>query len=98
MPPTWRLKNFRGGIFYSDYRYLLRAKSRNVERSILKIFESKKADIFNNSNTSPDGKTVEDSRQSRDNIQTYLNRLSSLFFALARWEARGKKEQNPKYR
>ena len=50
------------------------------------------------SNTSPDGKTVEDSRQSRDNIQTYLNRLSSLFFALARWEARGKKEQNPKYR
>ena len=31
-------------------------------------------------------------------ILPYLNRLSSLFFALARWEARGKKEQNPTYR
>ena len=31
-------------------------------------------------------------------ILPYLNRLSSLFFALARWEARGKKEQNPSYR
>ena len=31
-------------------------------------------------------------------IVPYLNRLSSLFFALARWEARGKKELNPKYR
>ena len=30
----------------------------------------------------------------------YLNRLSSLFFALARWEAKqaGKKEQNPTYK
>jgi len=63
---------------------LLRAKSRNVERSVLKVFESKKVDISNNLNTS--------------NIQTYLNRLSSLFFALARWEARNKKEKNPSYR
>ena len=31
-------------------------------------------------------------------ILPYLNRLSSLFFALARWEARGKKEQNPSYK
>ena len=34
------------------------------------------------------------------NMRTYLNRLSSLFFALARWESKraGKKEQNPLYR
>lgn len=31
-------------------------------------------------------------------ILPYLNRLSSLFFALARWEARGKKEKHPKYK
>lgn len=30
-------------------------------------------------------------------IRTYLNRLSSLFFALARREARDKKESNPSY-
>ena len=57
----------------------LRAKSRAVERSVLKIKEIKRLDI---------------------NIRIYLNRLSSLFFALARWEAKkaGKKEQNPLYR
>ena len=35
-----------------------------------------------------------------ENILPYLNRLSSLFFALARWEAKqaGKKEQNPTYK
>jgi|SRR3989344_152069 len=34
------------------------------------------------------------------NIKSYLNRLSSLFFALARWEAKkaGTKEKNPLYR
>lgn len=31
-------------------------------------------------------------------ILPYLNRLSSLFFALARWEARNKKEKNPRYK
>ena len=31
-------------------------------------------------------------------ILPYLNRLSSLFFALARWEARNKKEKHPKYK
>lgn len=31
-------------------------------------------------------------------ILPYLNRLSSLFFALARREARGKKEQHPSYK
>jgi cob(I)alamin adenosyltransferase len=31
-------------------------------------------------------------------ILPYLNRLSSLFFALARWEARDKKERHPKYK
>lgn len=30
-------------------------------------------------------------------IFPYLNRLSSLFFALARWETRHKKEKHPKY-
>ena len=30
-------------------------------------------------------------------ILAYINRLSSLFFALARWEARNKKEKHPKY-
>ena len=54
----------------------LRAKSRNVERSVLKI---RKID-----NLHPE-------------IKKYLNRLSSLFFALARWEARKKKEQHPRY-
>jgi cob(I)alamin adenosyltransferase len=55
----------------------LRAKSRSVERSVLKIKNSK-INIFSN-------------------ILPYLNRLSSLFFALARLEARNKKEQHPKY-
>ena len=55
----------------------LRAKSRNVERSVLRI---KKIDEL-----------------SLD-IRTYLNRLSSLFFALARQEAKGRKEPNPSYK
>ena len=56
----------------------LRAKSRNVEREVLKIKNLKfKID---------------------DNILPYLNRLSSLFFALARWEARNKKEKHPTYK
>lgn len=35
-----------------------------------------------------------------ENIFAYLNRLSSLFFALARWESKktGKKEKHPKYK
>ena len=56
---------------------LLRAKSRNVERSVLKI---KHIDRLNS------------------DIKAYLNRLSSLFFALARQEAKGNKEKNPKYK
>lgn len=56
---------------------LMRAKSRNVERDVLRI-----------------GKIDQLSQE----IRTYLNRLSSLFFALARWEARGEKEGNPSYR
>ncbi len=57
----------------------MRARSRAVERSVLKIKEIDKLD---------------------SNIRKYLNRLSSLFFALARWEAKrsGKKEQNPLYK
>lgn len=56
---------------------LMRAKSRNVERCVLKI---KKID------------------QLDQEIKTYLNRLSSLLFALARYEARAKKENNPTYK
>ena len=56
---------------------LLRAKSRNAERAILRI--------KNAENLSPE-------------IRAYLNRLSSLFFALARHEARNKKERNPNYK
>ena len=56
---------------------LMRAKSRNVERSVLKI---KKIDRLD------------------QGLRTYLNRLSSLFFALARQEAGNKKENNPSYK
>lgn len=58
---------------------LMRAKSRNAERTVLKIKKINKLD---------------------QNIRNYLNRLSSLFFALARWEAKrsGKKEKNPLYK
>ena len=56
---------------------LIRAKSRNVERSVLRIEEVEKLDL---------------------NIRSYLNRLSSLFFALARLEAKGKKEKHPAYK
>lgn len=56
---------------------LARAKSRNVERSVLKINKVKKLN---------------------QDIKAYLNRLSSLFFALARWEARNKKERSPSYK
>ncbi len=56
---------------------LIRAKSRNVERSVLKIKKINRLD---------------------QNIRTYLNRLSSLFFALARYEARNVKESNPSYK
>jgi len=56
---------------------LLRAKSRNVERSVLRIEQIDKL---------------------KPEIKAYLNRLSSLFFALARQEARGHKEKNPSYK
>ena len=56
---------------------LMRAKSRNVERSVLKI------------------KRV---NQLNQEVKTYLNRLSSLLFALARYEAKAKKEHNPTYK
>ncbi len=76
LPP---LKKFviSGANQTSAWLDLMRAKSRNVERSVLKI---KKID-----------------RLSLD-VKAYLNRLSSLFFALARQEARNKKESNPSYK
>lgn len=76
LPP---LKKFviSGSNQISAWLDLLRAKSRNIERGVLKI---KQIDSLSPS------------------IKAYLNRLSSLFFALARWEARKQKEKNPKYR
>src|SRR3989344_7447707 len=76
LPP---LKKFiiSGANQTSAWLDLLRAKSRNVERSVLKI------------------KKIE--RLSQD-IESYLNRLSSLFFALARQEAKNQKEKNPSYK
>lgn len=61
----------------SSWLDLLRAKSRNAERSVLKIKHIQRLN--------PD-------------IKSYLNRLSSLFFALARLEAGDKKEANPAYK
>ena len=77
LPP---LKKFviPGANETSAWLDLLRAKSRNVERSIFKIKNLKlKIDA---------------------SILAYMNRLSSLFFALARWEARNKKEKHPSYK
>ena len=69
-----------GSTRVSAWLDMLRARSRRVERSVLKI---------NNSKLKIQG-----------SILPYLNRLSSLFFALARDEAfrAGKKEQHPNYR
>ncbi len=77
-----KLKPIRGFIISgvnqtSSWLDFLRAKSRNVERSVLKIGKVEKLN--------PD-------------IKAYLNRLSSLLFALARWEARDKKEKHPSYK
>ncbi len=77
-----KLKPARGFVISganqtSSWLDFLRAKSRNVERSVLKIGKTEKLN---------------------PGIEAYLNRLSSLLFALARWEARGKKEKNPKYK
>lgn len=78
------LKPARGFIIsgtknVSAWLDFLRAKSRNVEISVLKIAGKVKNKL------SPE-------------IPGYMNRLSSLFFALARWDARKFKERNPKYR
>lgn len=76
LPP---LKKFviSGSNQTSAWLDLLRAKSRNTERSVLKIRRAEQLD---------------------QSIKAYLNRLSSLFFALARWEARTKKEEHPGYK
>lgn len=76
LPP---LKKFviSGSNQTSAWLDLMRAKSRNVERSVLKIKKIKNLD---------------------PNIRAYLNRLSSLFFALARREAGEQKENNPTYK
>lgn len=76
IPP---LKKFviSGANQTSAWLDLLRAKSRNVERSVLKI---KRINRLNS------------------DIKAYLNRLSSLFFALARHEAKNLKERHPRYK
>lgn len=66
-----------GTTYLSAWLDLLRAKSRNVERSVLR------SDVGGKLNPE---------------IRVYLNRLSSLFFALARWESRNKKEKYPTYK
>ncbi|MBI2064871.1 MAG: cob(I)yrinic acid a,c-diamide adenosyltransferase [Candidatus Yanofskybacteria bacterium] len=66
-----------GTTHLSAWLDLLRAKSRNVERSVLRSDAAGKLD---------------------PGIRVYLNRLSSLFFALARWESRNKKEKYPSYK
>lgn len=76
-----KLKPVRGFIisgsnFISAWLDFLRAKSRKVERDVLKIKKVNKLD---------------------QNIKNYLNRLSSLFFALARLEAKSK-ERHPSYK
>lgn len=66
-----------GTTHFSAWLDFLRAKSRNVERSVLHL----------------DKKGILDPE-----IKIYLNRLSSLFFALGRWQAKEKKEKNPTYK
>jgi len=68
-----------GSDYVSAQLDLLRARSRKVERTVLRIEKINELD---------------------KNIKIYLNRLSSLFFALARQQAKkaGKRERNPAYR
>lgn len=80
-----KLKSPKGFVIAGSTRNsawldMLRARSRKVERSVLK--------------------TVNWKLKTDSSILPYLNRLSSLFFALARDEAyrAGKKELHPKYK
>ena len=88
LPP---LKKFviPGANETSAWLDFLRAKSRNTERVILKI---------ENCPPSAEPGRGRGKLKIDASILAYMNRLSSLFFALARWEARGKKEQNPSYK
>lgn len=67
----------------------LRAVARNAERSVLKIGER-----------SPRSRSGEAGRKLPPTIFAYLNRLSSLFFAMARMAAKisKKKEEYPDYK
>ncbi len=60
-----------------------RARSRNVERAVLKILKDKKA-----------------KKEIGDEVSAYLNRLSSLLFAMARMAVKraGIKERHPTYK
>ena len=66
-----------GTTHVSAWLDLLRAKSRNAERMVLRADRNEKLN---------------------HEIRKYLNRLSSLFFALARDEAENKKEKHPSYK
>ncbi len=90
-----KLKSPKGFVISGSTRNsawldMLRARSRKVERSVLKIVSLREISRREkNWELKIDG-----------NIVPYLNRLSSLFFALARDESHraGKKEQHPKYK
>src|SRR3989344_6005774 len=66
----------------------LRAFSRSVERSVLAVVKGKRSPSVR----LPGRAGGASKPVINPDILLYLNRLSSLFFALARWEARGKKE------
>jgi len=77
---------------------LLRAKSRMIERSVFKISRNKKGAREKRTTNAPT--RIKNQLVINPDILSYLNRLSSLFFALARMEAKraGKKEKHPSYR
>jgi len=80
----------------------LRALSRSVERSVLAIAKAPapnfSADRYSERGRVWGGAGKKGMSVINPDILPYLNRLSSLFFALARWEARDKKEEHPKYK
>lgn len=79
----------------------LRALSRSVERSVLSIAkdpEPSPAASYGAGKKGPSTRLRAGKPVLNPDILPYLNRLSSLFFALARWEARGRKEKHPKYK
>ena len=91
-----------GSTSTSAWLDYLRALSRSVERSVL-AFARDPAPNFSADHHSEKGRVWGGAGKKgklviNTAILPYLNRLSSLFFALARWEGRGKKEKHPVYK